>query len=45
MWLIVFAGFLHCAAAYDVDLKKLDGLARARVEVHVPPVRSVQELR
>ena len=33
MWLIVLASFLHCASAYDVDLKKLDGLAKARVEV------------
>ncbi len=33
MWLIVLAGLLHCASAYDVDLKKLDGLAKAKVEV------------
>ncbi|KAK5871499.1 hypothetical protein PBY51_004380 [Eleginops maclovinus] len=35
MWLIVLAGLLHCASAYDVDLKKLDGLAKARVEVEL----------
>uniref|UniRef100_A0A3Q1I9T3 Selenoprotein M n=1 Tax=Anabas testudineus TaxID=64144 RepID=A0A3Q1I9T3_ANATE len=35
MWLIVLAAFLQCASAYDVDPEKLDGLARARVEVHV----------
>uniref|UniRef100_A0A3Q3JFF4 Selenoprotein M n=1 Tax=Monopterus albus TaxID=43700 RepID=A0A3Q3JFF4_MONAL len=34
MWLIVLASLLQCASAYDVDLKKLDGLAKARVEVH-----------
>lgn len=33
MWLIVLAGLLQCVSAYDVDVKKLDGLARARVEV------------
>lgn len=33
MWLIVLASFLHCASGYDVDLQKLDGLAKARVEV------------
>lgn len=33
MWLVVLAGLLHCASTYDVDLKKLDGLAKARVEV------------
>uniref|UniRef100_A0A3Q0QQN5 Selenoprotein M n=1 Tax=Amphilophus citrinellus TaxID=61819 RepID=A0A3Q0QQN5_AMPCI len=32
MWLIALASLLHCASAYDVDVKKLDGLARARVE-------------
>lgn len=32
MWLIVLASLLQCASAYDVDLKKLDGLAKARVE-------------
>ncbi|KAG7223506.1 hypothetical protein INR49_015499 [Caranx melampygus] len=32
MWLVLLAGLLHCASAYDVDLKKLEGLARARVE-------------
>lgn len=32
MWLIVLASLFHCASAYDVDLKKLEGLARARVE-------------
>lgn len=32
MWLIVLASLLHCASAYDVDPKKLDGLAKARVE-------------
>ncbi|KAM3610539.1 uncharacterized protein V6R79_005320 [Siganus canaliculatus] len=32
MWLIVLASLLHCASTYDVDLKKLDGLAKARVE-------------
>ncbi|TNM89629.1 hypothetical protein fugu_003863 [Takifugu bimaculatus] len=32
MWLIVLASFLHCVSAYQVDLKKLDGLAKARVE-------------
>ncbi|XP_054905303.1 selenoprotein M isoform X2 [Poeciliopsis prolifica] len=33
MWLIALASFLHCASAYDVDLQKLGGLAKARVEV------------
>lgn len=33
MWLIMLAGLLQCVSAYDIDLKKLDGLARARVEV------------
>ncbi|KAK1892227.1 Selenoprotein M [Dissostichus eleginoides] len=33
MWLVVLAGLLHCASAHDVDLKKLEGLAKARVEV------------
>lgn len=33
MWLLVLAGVLHCASAYDVDMKKLEGLAKARVEV------------
>lgn len=33
MWMIVLASFLHCVSAYQVDLKKLDGLAKARVEV------------
>lgn len=33
MWLFVLASLLHCVAASDVDLKKLDGLAKARVEV------------
>jgi len=32
MWLIVLAGLLNCASAYDVDLKKLEGLAKAKVE-------------
>jgi len=32
MWLMVLAGLLHCASAGDVDLNKLDGLAKARVE-------------
>ncbi|CAB1319827.1 unnamed protein product [Coregonus sp. 'balchen'] len=26
MWLLIFARLLHCVSAYDVDLKKLDGL-------------------
>uniref|UniRef100_A0A3B4VAR1 Selenoprotein M n=1 Tax=Seriola dumerili TaxID=41447 RepID=A0A3B4VAR1_SERDU len=34
MWLILLASLLHCASAYDVDMKKLEGLAKARVEVH-----------
>lgn len=33
MWLIVLASFLQCVSSYQVDLKKLDGLAKARVEV------------
>lgn len=33
MWLIVLASFLHCVSSYQVDLKKLEGLAKARVEV------------
>jgi len=33
MWLVVLASLLHCASGSDVDLKKLDGLAKARVEV------------
>uniref|UniRef100_A0A7N9AW59 Selenoprotein M n=1 Tax=Mastacembelus armatus TaxID=205130 RepID=A0A7N9AW59_9TELE len=41
MWLIVLASLLHCASAYDVDLKKLDGLARARVEVKAFVVQDI----
>lgn len=33
MWLIALAALLQCASAYDVDVKKLEGLAKARVEV------------
>lgn len=32
MWVVVFASLFHCLSAYDVDLKKLDGLAKAKVE-------------
>ncbi|KAF0033881.1 hypothetical protein F2P81_013947 [Scophthalmus maximus] len=32
MWLIALAALLHCASAHDVDLKGVDGLAKARVE-------------
>lgn len=37
MWLLVLLSLLQCASAYDVDLKKLEGLglAKARVEVTV----------
>lgn len=30
---VLLAALIHCASAYDVDVKKLEGLARARVEV------------
>lgn len=33
MWLIVLASLLHCASSYQVDLQKLEGLAKAKVEV------------
>uniref|UniRef100_A0A665W6B7 Selenoprotein M n=1 Tax=Echeneis naucrates TaxID=173247 RepID=A0A665W6B7_ECHNA len=36
MWLILLAGLLQCASTYDVDLKKLEGLAKARVELYFP---------
>lgn len=42
MWLIVLASFLHCVSSYQVDLQKLDGLARARVEV--TPWTSVEKI-
>ncbi|XP_064209569.1 selenoprotein M [Anguilla rostrata] len=32
MWLFVFASLLPCLLAYEVDFKKLDGLAKAKVE-------------
>lgn len=38
MWLIVLVSFLQGASAYDVDLKKLDGLAKAKVEVRLTRV-------
>lgn len=33
MWFFFFVSLLNCVSAYDVDLKKLDGLAKAKVEV------------
>lgn len=30
---VLLAALIHCVPAYDVDVKKLEGLARARVEV------------
>lgn len=33
MWLIALAAVLQCVSGYDVDVKKLEGMARARVEV------------
>uniref|UniRef100_A0A3Q1FYU1 Selenoprotein M n=1 Tax=Acanthochromis polyacanthus TaxID=80966 RepID=A0A3Q1FYU1_9TELE len=45
MWLIVLAGFLQCASAYDVDLKKLDGLAKARVETCGGQLNRLRELQ
>lgn len=30
---VLLAALIHCVSAYDVDVKKLEGLARARVEV------------
>ncbi|KAK0150965.1 Selenoprotein M [Merluccius polli] len=33
IWLFIFTSFLRCASTYDVDVKKLDGLAKAKVEV------------
>lgn len=46
MWLIALASLLHCASAYDVDLNKLDGLAKARVEVRVTVfIRFIRESR
>ncbi|KAG8012005.1 Selenoprotein M [Nibea albiflora] len=41
MWLIVLASLLQCASAYDVDLKKLEGLAKARVEVKAFVVQDI----
>jgi len=32
LWLLVFSSFLHCASTYEIDVKKLDGLAKAKVE-------------
>ncbi|KAG9354912.1 hypothetical protein JZ751_001625 [Albula glossodonta] len=32
MWLFIFTGLLHCLSAYEVDFKKLEGLAKAKVE-------------
>lgn len=32
MWFFFFVSLLNCVSAYDVDLKKLDGLAKAKVE-------------
>lgn len=29
---VLLAALIHCVPAYDVDVKKLEGLARARVE-------------
>ncbi|KAJ8385982.1 hypothetical protein AAFF_G00178030 [Aldrovandia affinis] len=34
MWLFVFAGLFHCLSAYEVDFKKLEGLAKAKVELN-----------
>ncbi|CAL8247724.1 unnamed protein product [Merluccius merluccius] len=34
IWLFIFTGFLRCASTYDVDVKKLDGLAKAKVELN-----------
>ncbi|KAG5840318.1 hypothetical protein ANANG_G00187540 [Anguilla anguilla] len=34
MWLFVFASLLPCLLAYEVDFKKLDGLAKAKVELN-----------
>lgn len=33
MWLLILSGLLHGAATHDVDVNKLDGLAKAKVEV------------
>ena len=33
MWLIALASYLLCVSSFQVDVEKLDGLARARVEV------------
>lgn len=30
---VLLAALIHCVSAYDVDVKKLEGLAKARVEV------------
>uniref|UniRef100_A0A3B3VDX1 Selenoprotein M n=2 Tax=Poecilia TaxID=8080 RepID=A0A3B3VDX1_9TELE len=45
MWLIVLASFLHCASAYDVDLQKLDGLAKARVETCGGQLNRLREVK
>ncbi|KAJ3604495.1 hypothetical protein NHX12_029235 [Muraenolepis orangiensis] len=34
MWLLVFSTLLHCASTYDIDLNKLEGLAKAKVELN-----------
>uniref|UniRef100_W5MPV3 Selenoprotein M n=1 Tax=Lepisosteus oculatus TaxID=7918 RepID=W5MPV3_LEPOC len=33
MWVLLFVGLVQCLSAYDVDLKKLEGLAKAKVEL------------
>lgn len=43
MWLIALAALLHCASAHDVDLKGVDGLAKARVEVQYTEASSCME--
>ncbi|KAF7669628.1 hypothetical protein LDENG_00166720 [Lucifuga dentata] len=34
MWLIFLVSLLQCVSAYDVDVKKVAGLARGRVELN-----------
>ncbi|CAL8295532.1 unnamed protein product [Gadus morhua 'NCC'] len=34
IWLLVFSSFLHCASTYEIDVKKLNGLAKAKVELN-----------
>ncbi|KAL4646639.1 selenoprotein M-like [Arapaima gigas] len=36
MWLLLVCGVFHCLSAYEIDPQKLQGLAKAKVEVGHP---------